>query len=97
MKYLEMDLSQEQIVGVARKKVAFIVSHERIYQHVWQDKKRNGKLHEHLRNQGGRYRHRGANKDQRGRIRGQVSIEERPSVVDRRERFGDLEIDTVIG
>lgn len=96
-RHLEQDLSPEQIVGVARKAGTSLVSPERIYQHVWQDKKRNGKLHEHLRNRGRRYRHRGAKKDQRGRIRGQVSIEERPSVVDRRERFGDLEIDTVIG
>ena len=47
-KHLEMDLSPEQIVGVARREGASVVSHERIYQHVWQDKKRNGKLHEHL-------------------------------------------------
>lgn len=96
-KHLKMNLSPEQIVGAAGKENIPMVSHERIYQHVWLDKKRNGKLHEHLRNQGRRYRHRGAKKDQRWRIRGQVSIAERPSVVDRRERFGDLEIDTVIG
>jgi len=96
-KRLEMDLSPEQIVGAAGKEKVPMVSHERIYQHVWLDKKRNGRLHEHLRNQGRRYRHRGAKKDQRGRIRGQVSIAERPAVVDKRVRFGDLEIDTVIG
>lgn len=53
-KHLEMDLSPEQVVGVARKENIPIVSHERIYQHVWLDKKRNSKLHEHLRNQGRR-------------------------------------------
>ncbi len=96
-KHLTMELSPEQIVGVALKEGITIVSIERIYQHIWQDKKRGGRLHKYLRNQGKRYRHRGAKKDQRGRIRGQVSIAERPSVVDRRERFGDFEIDTVIG
>jgi transposase, IS30 family len=96
-KHLKLDLSPEQIVGVARKESVPIVSHERIYQHIWLDKKRSGNLYEHLRNQGRRYRHRGAKKDQRGRIKGQVSIVERPAVVDKRIRFGDLEIDTVIG
>jgi transposase, IS30 family len=100
-KHLEMDLCPEQIAGTARKENVLMVSHERIYQHVWLAgqlaKKRTGKLHEHLRNQGRRYRHRGAKKDQHGRIRGQVSIDERPSVVDRRKRFGDLEIYSVIG
>jgi hypothetical protein len=33
-----------------------MVSHERIYQHVWQDKKRGGTLNEHLRTRGKRYR-----------------------------------------
>jgi len=38
-KHLKLDLSPEQIVGVARKESVSIVSHERIYQHIWLDKK----------------------------------------------------------
>ena len=33
----------------------------------------------------------------RGYIPNRVDIEERPAIVDLKERFGDLEIDTVIG
>ena len=33
----------------------------------------------------------------RGYIPNRIDIEERPSIVDLKQRFGDLEIDTVIG
>lgn len=94
---LARKLSPEQIVGVARREGRDMVSHERIYQHIWQDKKRGGQLHEHLRTCGKRYRKRGAAKDRRGIIAGRVDIEQRPAVVEKRERFGDLEMDTIIG
>lgn len=94
---LARKLSPEQIVGVARREGRDMVSHERIYQHIWQDKKRGGHLHEHLRTCGKRYRKRGAAKDRRGIIVGRVDIAQRPAVVEKRTRFGDLEIDTIIG
>lgn len=89
--------SPEQIVGVACREGCDMVSHERIYQHIWQDKKRGGTLHEHLRTRGKRYRKRGAAKDSRGIITGRVDIDQRPAVVEKRKRFGDLEMDTIIG
>ena len=46
---------------------------------------------------GKRYRKRGAAKDSRGIIVGRVDIEQRPAVVEQRKRFGDLEMDTIIG
>ena len=94
---LSRKYSPEQIVGVALREGRHIVSHERIYQHVWQDKKRGGSLHTHLRTRGKRYRKRGAAKDSRGVIIGRVDIEHRPLVVQKRKRFGDLEMDTIIG
>lgn len=94
---LARKLSPEQIVGVAVAEGREMVSHERIYQHVWQDKKRGGALHQHLRTRGKRYRKRGAAKDSRGIIPGRVDITQRPLVVEKRERFGDLEMDTIIG
>jgi transposase, IS30 family len=94
---LALKLSPEQIVGVALREGRDMVSHERIYQHIWQDKKRGGHLHEHLRTRGKRYRKRGASKDSRGMIIGRVDIDQRPAVVEKRERFGDLEMDTIIG
>lgn len=74
-----------------------MVSHARIYQHVWQVKKRGGTLDEHLRTRGKRNRKRGAAKDSRSIIVGRGDIEQRPVVVEQRKRFGDLEMDTIIG
>lgn len=91
------DYSPEQIVGTLEKQGISCVSHERIYQHVWKDKKQKGLLYTHLRRQGRRYRKRGSNRDSRGIIRDRVSIEQRPLLVEKRERFGDLEVDLIIG
>ena len=94
---LKEDYSPEQIVGISIKEGIDCVSHERIYQHVWKDKKHQGELHTHLRRKGRKYRKRGATKDSRGIIKDRVSIDRRPSVVEERSRFGDLEVDLVIG
>lgn len=94
---IENDYSPEQIVGTAMLEGKPCVSIERIYQHIWQDKRKGGTLYTHLRTQGKRYRKRGASKDKRGQIPDRVSIEKRPKVVDEKLRVGDLEIDLVIG
>ncbi len=73
------------------------VSPERIYQFVWKDKKDGGTLYRHLRTRGRKYKKRGDPNTGRGRIPDRVDIDQRPKVVDRKERFGDLEIDLVIG
>jgi IS30 family transposase len=91
------DYSPEQIVGVSKDCGIDCVSHERIYQHIWLDKKNNGELHTHLRRKGRRYRKRGNKKDSRGIIKNRVIIDSRPKIVERRERFGDLEVDLIIG
>ena len=44
-----------------------------------------------------RYRKRGAAKDNRGIIKDRVDISARDPIVEKRERLGDLEIDTIIG
>ncbi|WP_134346234.1 IS30 family transposase, partial [Flavobacterium psychrophilum] len=61
------------------------------------DKKQSGTLYTHLRNQGKTYRKPGASKDKRGLIVGRIGIENRPKEVEEKQRFGDLEIDLVIG
>ena len=58
---------------------------------------RKGHLYLHLRYQGRKYRKRGAAKDSRGKICDQVSIDKRPEIVALKDRFGDLEMDTVLG
>ena len=94
---LRKDYSPEQVVGVLKKENKGTVSIERIYQHIWSDKKKGGDLYTHLRRQGRKYRKRGSAKYSRGRIKNRISIEQRPQIVDTRSRFGDLEVDLIIG
>lgn len=96
-KYIVQDYSPEQIAGRATLKDIPCVSHERIYQFIWNDKKKGGLLFKHLRNKGKRYRKRGHSKDNRGLIIGRVDIDQRPDIVDQKDRIGDFEIDLIIG
>jgi IS30 family transposase len=73
------------------------VSHERIYQHVWADKKKGGSLWKHLRHNGKKYNKRKGKTAGRGLIPHRIDIGERPAIVDAKERLGDWEGDTIIG
>jgi len=74
------------------------ISHERIYQHIWQDKAQGSTLYKHLRIGGTKQRRkRRNNRDMRGTIPNRVGIEKRPKLVERGIRIGDWEGDTVIG
>lgn len=93
---LRLDWSPEQISRWLKKYALDPVSHESIYQYVYADKRAGGDLHKHLRCQK-KYRKRHGGKDRRGKIPNRVSIEQRPEIVDLRERIGDWEADTIIG
>jgi transposase, IS30 family len=94
-KRLHFDLSPEQVSNEL-KKIGLTISHEWIYQYVYLDKKKGGNLHTHLRCQK-TYRKRTGKYDRRGRIIGQISIDERPAIVNERKRLGDWEGDTIVG
>lgn len=89
--------SPEQISGWLLEKHSQLLSHETIYQHVWDDKRSGGDLHTHLRRQGKKYQSRAKKQAGRGCIKNRVSIDERPAIVDDKSRIGDWEIDLVIG
>ena len=91
---LESDWSPEQISSVLTR-VGAAVSHEWIYRFVAQDKRLGGKLYRHLRQ--GHKRYRRGRKEKAPAIKNAVSIYDRPSIVDSKERLGDWEIDTVLG
>jgi IS30 family transposase len=93
---LKEDWSPEQISTKLKGLYGIQVSHEWIYHHVQEDKQQGGKLYEHLRRPK-RYRKHTGKGDQRGQIPNRTSIEERPEIVERRERIGDWEADTIIG
>ncbi len=88
---LKEDYSPEQIAATLGT-----ISHETIYKFVWEDKKKGGKLHKHLRNQGKRYQKRGSSKSNEA-ISDRKSIDLRPEIVDKRIRVGDYEVDLVLG
>jgi IS30 family transposase len=98
IKYVELGLSlqwsPEQISGVGRL-MDMQVSHEWIYRHIAADKASGGKLYKALRQGHKRYL-RGTN-TKRCVIPDPRSIDDRPGIVDTRERFGDWEVDTVMG
>lgn len=87
--------SPEQIVGYCKSNNIIMVSHERIYQYIRQDKLNGGDLYKELRH---KLKHRkrpvGGEKVV---IKNKVSIEKRSDVINNKERFGDWEIDLIVG
>jgi len=88
--------SPEQISGHLKTQNIFI-SHERIYQYVWKNKRLGGFLYKNLRRSGKKYNKRSAGKNGRGCIPDRVDIKERPEIVEAKSRIGDWEGDLVIG
>ncbi len=95
--YLSLDYSPEQVVGRSKIDGIDMVSTESIYQYIWSDKRKGGFLFKHLRTKGKKYQKRGNLKGRRGLITDRKDIDSRPSIVDTKDRLGDLEIDLVIG
>ena len=93
---IRREWSPEQISGWLKRHVAVEISHEWIYQYVLADKHAGGTLYRHLRCQKKR-RKRYGSYDRRGKLPNRVSIEERPVIVDKRQRIGDWEVDTIVG
>ncbi len=88
--------SPEQISGWLRRHRQPSVSHQRIYQYIYRDKRAGGTLDTHLRCQKQRRKPYGSY-NRRGRLPNCRSIETRPKIVDAKRRIGDWEADTIIG
>lgn len=86
--------SPKQIVGHCKRMGIAMVSHERIYQHIRQDKVNGGKLYLNCRH---KLKNRKRPVGKHLPIANRVSINERPETVANKERFGDWEMDTIIG
>jgi len=93
---IRQDLSPEQVSERLKKKRGILVSHERIYQHILADKRADGDLYRHPRCQKKRKK-RYDSYDRRGVLPNRVSIDDRPAIVDTRQRLGDWEVDTIVG
>ena len=95
--------SPEIISKIGKKELGYFVSHERLYQWIWESKHENKKggikyknLYRCLRH-GKRRRKRGLRNDSRGIILNRVPISERPRIVSKRKRYGDIETDLMMG
>ena len=95
--FLCQDFSPEQVCGFLARTHNLRISHETVYQYVLADKARGGTLYRHLRHAHKKRKKRYGSYDHRGQIKGRVSIDERPAIVDAKKRIGDWEIDTIIG
>ena len=93
---IRLDWSPEQVSGWLLKHHHIQVSHEWIYQYILSNKQAGGDLYKHLRCQKKR-RKRYGSRDRRGKLPNRKSIEERPEIVDQRQRIGDWEVDTIVG
>lgn len=95
-KYIEKEQwSPEQIVGYCKSHNIPMVSHERIYIYIREDKMNGGNLYKHLRH---KLKHR--KRPVGGKqviIKDKVSIDLRSDVINNKERFGDWEIDLIVG
>lgn len=89
---LREEWSPEQIAGWGEVDV----SHERIYQHIAQDRQSGGSLWKCLRRRRKQRRNRCGKPRDRQRFGGR-RIQERPAVVETRQRIGDWEGDTIVG
>lgn len=95
--------SPELISQLSRRKGELMVSAERIYQWIWdckhshKGKNRSFKNLYKLLKHGRRRAKRGNRRNNRGIIHGRIGIEKRPSIVKKRKRPGDLEIDLMMG
>lgn len=95
---LGLQWSPVQISGWLKKQeYDKAVSHETIYQHIWQNKRKGGLLYKELRHRGKKYNKRSKGKAGRGCIPNRVDIDQRPPIVDEKTRLGDWELDTIIG
>ena len=94
---LHQKFSPEQISGHLAAS-GLQISHERIYQHIWADKRGGGFLWQHLRGRQRRgRRYKSYRSRSKGQIVGRVGIEHRPAIVDQRRRIGDVEVDLMLG
>lgn len=88
---LGLQWSPEQIAG------KLPVSHETLYQHVYSDKAKGGKLWKNLRCQKQKRKRYASGRDRRGQIPNRRPLIGRPAHVEGRKQVGHWEGDTVIG
>lgn len=94
---LKIGWTPQQISGRSKSRGPQDVSHEYIYRLIIRDKRNGGKLYRLLKRFGKRKRRISERSYTKEIIPGRIGIENRPSVVKKRKRLGDLEGDLIVG
>lgn len=96
IKRLKMYWSPEQIAGRVRMDYGVVICHETIYQYIY---KSSPDLKRYLRCRKGKYRRRYGTRIriQQREVAKKTRIDQRPEIIERRERLGDWEGDTIMG
>ena len=98
---IKEDLSPEQISGLLKheppsKLVGTNISHETIYNWIYERSEKYKKLYKHLRTFRPKRHSHGKRKSTRITIKNRTSIHERPELIAKKARFGDWETDSMI-
>jgi len=94
IKLIKQEWSPQQIEGRLKLENKHFVSHETIYKIVRDDKNNGGTLYKHTRH---KLKHRKRPVGKKIVIKNRITIDQRPEIVDTKKRFGDWEIDTIVG
>lgn len=98
---LREDISPDQIAGRLKEglvpSISKTISHEGIYQYIYEGEGRFEHLYSHLRTKRSKRQKKFSRKKQaKTLIKERVSIHERPLIVEKKNRFGDWETDSMI-
>jgi len=96
-KMLKKSWSPEQLSGRLKRDTNINISHETIYRYIYQNQSTGGRLYKYLRHQNKKYTKRSSEYKTRGQIKNRVNIDKRAKIVEAKKRFGDFEVDTIIG
>jgi len=83
-----------ELVELLKLENQLFVSHETIYKIIRKDKAEGGTLYKHCRH---KLKHRKRPVGEKIPIKNRISIDQRPDIVNTGQRFGDWEIDTIVG
>ena len=96
-KMLRAGYSPDQLVGRLKKNNIADISYETVYRYIYDNQRGGGRLYKSLRHQNKKYTKRSSQYKTRGQIKNRVNISQRPKIVETKTRFGDFEVDTIIG
>ena len=96
-KMLRDGLSPEQLVGRLKKEKLSNIYYETVYRYIYANQRSGGRLYKHLRHKNKKYGNRSSQYKTRGQIKNRINISKRAKIIEKKIRFGDFEVDTIIG